>query len=74
MRDPIMRAFSEFSMFTTWGWDKEKSFVKRTTGQMEAFTKCNTTLAEHPELLTSLPDEELFGYSRSASVGWPWSM
>ena len=24
MRDPIMRAFSEWSMFTTWGWDKEK--------------------------------------------------
>ena len=34
MRDPIMRAFSEFSMFTTWGWDKEKSFLRRTTHQV----------------------------------------
>jgi hypothetical protein len=62
MRDPIMRAFSEWSMFTTWGWDKEKSFLKRTTTQMRNFNNCNSTLAGRPDLLMSLSDEELFAY------------
>ena len=49
-------------MFTTWGWDKEKDFVKRTNGQMEAFRKCNSTLFHRPDLLVALPDYELFKY------------
>ena len=34
-----MRAFSEWSMFTTWGWDKEKSFDKRVHQQMANFQR-----------------------------------
>ena len=95
MRDPIMRAFSEWSMFTTWGWDKgtcacpatrarrrprlarapchacasarladtqraarhvHRSFLKRVTGQMTAFKRCNESLFHKPELLNALPD------------------
>jgi len=62
MRDPIARAFSEWSMFTTWGWDKGKDFKARAHEQMERFRKCNTTLYHRPDLLTALPDAELFAY------------
>ena len=69
MRDPIMRAFSEFSMFTTWGWDKEKSFLRRTTFQMRAFRNCNSTLFGRADLLMALPDEELFAYIKQCFRG-----
>jgi len=62
MRDPIARAFSEWSMFTTWGWDKQKDFVTRVRGQMSTFRKCNATLFHRPDLLTALPDYELAAY------------
>ena len=69
MRDPIMRAFSEHSMFTAWGWDKEKSFVKRTTEQMNRFRNCNATLFQRTDLLQSLPDVELFTYMSKCFKG-----
>ena len=69
MRDPIMRAFSEWSMFTTWGWDKEKSFAKRATEQMDKFKKCNSTLFQRPDLLRALPDVELFAYMTKCFKG-----
>ena len=69
MRDPIMRAFSEHSMFTAWGWDKEKSFAKRTAEQIARFSRCNATLAAHPERLSGLPDAELFAYMSKCFKG-----
>ena len=69
MRDPIMRAFSEWSMFTTWGWDKDKSFQHRVNGQMNAFRRCNATLYHRPDLLTALPDDELFAYMKKCFRG-----
>ncbi len=69
MRDPIMRAFSEFSMFTAWGWDKAKSFVTRTKEQMAKFQQCNATLFHRPDLLRSLPDAELFAYMTKCFKG-----
>lgn len=63
MRDPIMRAFSEWSMFALgWGWDPDKNFLKRTRRQMRDFATCNTTLFHNTELLERLPTEELFKY------------
>ena len=69
MRDPVMRAFSEWSMFTAWGWDKEKSFVKKTRQQMAQFDRCNETLARNPELIFSLGDEELAAYVKKCFRG-----
>jgi len=62
MRDPIMRAFSEWSMFTAWGWDKDKNFKSRVTSQMRKFADCNATLFGRTDLLNALPDDELFAY------------
>ena len=69
MRDPIMRAYSEFSMFTTWGWDRRTSFSTRTAEQMGRFRQCNTTLFHRPDLLRTLPDEELFAYMQQCFKG-----
>ena len=69
MRDPLMRAYSEFSMFTTWGWDKGTSFSTRTAEQMGRFRQCNTTLFHRPDLLRTLPDEELFAYMQQCFKG-----
>ena len=69
MRDPIARAFSEFSMFTAWGWDKTKSFAKSTQDQMARFKKCNETLFQQTDLLQSLPDHELFAYMTKCFKG-----
>ena len=69
MRDPLMRAYSEFSMFTTWGWDKGTSFSTRTAEQMGRFRQCYTTLFHRPDLLRTLPDEELFAYMQACFKG-----
>jgi len=69
MRDPIMRAFSEFSMFTAWGWDKATSFHVRTQEQMTRFKACNETLFQRTDLLQALPDSELFAYMSKCFKG-----
>jgi len=69
MRDPIMRAFSEFSMFTAWGWDKATSFATRTQEQMSKFANCNRTLFHRPDLLRTIPDDELFSYMTKCFKG-----
>ena len=51
MRDPIMRAFSEWSMFVLgWGWDHEPSLQKKFRAQMNKFKKCNATLFHNVRL------------------------
>lgn len=63
MRDPIMRAFSEWAMFALgWGWDKEPNFLKRMRSQMASFRACNETLFHRNDIVRGLPDEELFTY------------
>ena len=63
MRDPIMRAFSEWSMFVLgWGWDHEPSLHKKMRSQMARFKQCNATLFHNVSLLKQLPDRELFAY------------
>lgn len=63
MRDPIMRTFSEWSMFALgWGWDHEPDFLKKMHAQMRAFERCNATLFHRIDLVKALPDDELFAY------------
>lgn len=70
MRDPIMRAFSEWSMFALgWYWDHEPSFYTKVTKQMDTFRKCSGTLFGKPELLEHLPNEELFAYMKKCFKG-----
>jgi hypothetical protein len=65
-REPLERAFSEWSMFAlSWEWDKTihaKNFSARMEDQVEELRLCNKTLFRNTELLSSLPDDELFGY------------
>ena len=64
MRDPVMRAFSEWSMFTKWGWDPTKTFTSSLLIGLRRLRKCNTTLYQNPQLLRSLPTSELATYLR----------
>ncbi len=70
MRDPIMRLFSEWSMFRLgWGWDHEPSFKRKIDKQMQTFRTCNATLFESPQMLMTLPDDELFAYMKRCFKG-----
>ena len=64
MRDPVMRAFSEWSMFTNWGWDPSKTFTSSLLIELRRLRKCNTTLYQNAQLLRSLPTPELATYLR----------
>ena len=65
-REPLERAFSEWSMFAlSWEWDRtlnSKNFSARMEEQVESLKACNETLFRNTELLQSLPDAELFSY------------
>jgi len=70
MRDPIQRLFSEWSMFQLgWGWDHEKSFKAKVQSQMHKFKQCNKTLYHRPDLLSMLPNDELFAYMKKCFRG-----
>ena len=64
MRDPIMRAFSEWSMFTSWGWDPTNTFTSSLLVELRRLRKCNITLYENAQLVRSLPTAELAAYLR----------
>ena len=65
-REPLERAFSEWSMFAlSWEWDRtlnSKNFSARMEEQVEGLRVCNETLFRNTALLQSLPDAELFSY------------
>jgi len=66
MRDPVMRAFSEWSMFAlAWNWDAERNFTSAMEGKLSALRRCNETLFDQPLLLETLPTEELAEYVQS---------
>ena len=64
VRDPVMRAFSEWSMFTAWGWDPTKTFVAALDIKLRRLRNCNRTLYQNVPLLRALPTAELAGYMR----------
>lgn len=64
MRDPVMRAFSEWSMFSSWGWDPTKTFTASLLIELRRLRKCNATLYENASLLRALPTAELATYMR----------
>ena len=64
MRDPVMRAFSEWSMFTKWGWDPTRTFTSSLLIELRRLRKCNTTLYQNAHLLRALPTPELAAYLR----------
>jgi hypothetical protein len=66
MRDPIMRAFSEWAMFSLgWNWDPVKNFSASMAFKIRDLKECNETLFNRPDLLRHLPTEEVAQYMRS---------
>jgi hypothetical protein len=63
MRDPIMRAYSEWSMFALgWHWDRDLNLLGRLRSQIRAFRVCSAGLFHNMSALQALPTSELFGY------------
>lgn len=63
MRDPVMRAFSEWSMFALgWGWDGTKNFTESITKKVRKLSTCNESLWQNVSLLRDLPTAELRQY------------
>ena len=66
LRDPIMRSFSEWSMFTLgWLWDNRTNFSQVMREEAEKLRACNQTLGANPRQLPSLSTAELAAYIRS---------
>jgi hypothetical protein len=66
VRDPIMRAFSEWAMFSLgWNWDPVKNFSASMGYKLRDLQQCNRTLFMRPDLLRQLPTHELAHYMRS---------
>ena len=56
MRDPIYRAFSEWSMFSLgWNWDPIKNFSGSIATQVQKLRKCDSELFMQPRKLRALP-------------------
>ena len=65
MRDPIMRAFSEWAMFSLgWNWDPVKNFSASMAYKLDDLRKCNRSLFMRPDRLRALPTSELASYMR----------
>ena len=63
MRDPIMRAFSEWSMFALgWFWEKNTDFENKVKQQMNIFRACNRSLFHDVDAIKRLPPAELEAY------------
>ncbi|KAL1505031.1 hypothetical protein AB1Y20_008792 [Prymnesium parvum] len=65
MRDPIMRAFSEWAMFSLgWNWDPVRNFSASMAYKLSELRSCNASLYMRPDRLLRLPTEELARYVR----------
>ncbi len=63
MRDPIMRAYSEWSMFAMgWNWDDDKHFGSSFGKKLRALRGCNRTLFDDPGAIARLSTRELRAY------------
>ena len=63
MRDPVYRAFSEWSMFSLgWNWDPIKNFSGSMATQVQQLQRCNASLYMRPDTLAKLPTAELAAY------------
>lgn len=49
-------------MFIQWGWVRTPNLDSDVKAQLSALKTCNLTLYDHPELLASLPGEEMLFY------------
>lgn len=56
LRDPVSRAFSEFSMFRTWGWEKVQDFGQAVSAEIRQLRQClrNDTLLLRPRVLAAM--------------------
>lgn len=56
LREPVARAFSEFSMFRSWGWEKEPEFGRAVAGEIRQLRRClrNDTLLLRPVVLAAM--------------------
>ena len=63
MRDPIYRAFSEWSMFSLgWNWDPIKNFSASIATQVHKLRTCDPALFMQPRKLRALPTAQLAAY------------
>jgi len=65
MRDPIMRAFSEWSMFALgWEWEPTRNFSRAFAPKLAQLRECNETLFQNVTALRALPTDQLLKYGR----------
>ena len=61
LREPVSRAFSEFSMFRTWGWEKVADFGEAVSAEIAALRQClrNDTLLLRPLTIAAMPPADV---------------
>jgi hypothetical protein len=71
LRDPVARAFSEFSMFRTWGWEKVADFGQLVEREVLELRRClrNDTLLTRPVALAHMRPAEVVQHVMKCGSG-----
>lgn len=62
LRNPLKRAYSEWSMFVKWGWERVLNFGQKLDIEVAQLKKCNQTVFDNPSLILTLPHAQFTEY------------
>lgn len=62
LRDPLKRAYSEWSMFVRWNWERIKDFGQKLHMELDALKLCNATVFNDPSLILTLSHDQFTRY------------
>lgn len=69
LRNPLKRAYSEWSMFVKWNWERVKHFGQRLDLEVAKLRACNGTIFRNPSLILTLPHKAFSAYHAKCFTG-----
>lgn len=69
LRNPVKRAYSEWSMFVKWNWERTRDFGKRIQMEIAQLRRCNATIFDKPSLVFTLPHDQFSAYHKKCFTG-----
>lgn len=69
LRNPLARAYSEWSMFVKWNWERVHDFGARLELELAGLRACNASVFEAPALLLTLPHAQFSAYHAKCFSG-----
>jgi hypothetical protein len=69
LRNPLKRAYSEWSMFIKWNWERVTNFGEKLRMELDALRKCNSSVYDEPSLILTLPHTDFSEYHAKCITG-----